>query len=158
MIMSKREYLKRLGRMFAEGGVPRQSDLLGHDGAPAEWRVTMLTGPIPNMGGRWLLHRKRFVADGGNKIFGCNILRQDLRWGHFKVGLAMGDDGKPATLIDYDVSENGRLMRRVCDLVRATPSPNVLIGRFHVVWFGRRRLLAYFILERLEAKLAYRFA
>lgn len=42
---------QELQRIYDEGTAPTLAQLLGTGMACAEWRVNMLTGPIPDMGG-----------------------------------------------------------------------------------------------------------
>lgn len=147
---------------FRAGKAPGRESLLGPKGEPAEWCVTMLTGPVP----RLPRHRKFFesapvpsIASGPAskmEIVGCNIIFKDLRWGYFKLEEAVyaaenGGDGKPVLLINYDVERNG-ITYRIRDHVRATHDPDVLIGRFHVMLRGRLCFLGYFTLTRIETK------
>lgn len=134
---------KLLEAIYRYGSIPMPESLLGPKGGPAEWRVVMLTGPIPNMGGKLFHHRKRFWRRGeGDEVIGENVLFDDTQWGHFTLRLWAG-----ALLIDYNTNANG-VSRRIRDLVRTTPDPNLLIGKFHLVWRSKPRFLGYFTLAR----------
>lgn len=151
-IFSENERLKRL---FLAGKAPEPVTLLGPDSLPAQWRVRMLTGLIPNMGGPQFRHRKLFVP--GVTIGGCNVLFSDFRWGWFQLekdtySVEAGGDDEPVLLINYDVKKNNCVTGRIRDYVRATMNPNVLIGRFHYMWRGRPRFLGYFTLTRITVK------
>jgi hypothetical protein len=137
-----------LDAVFADGQSPTVASLFFSRnvewGDAAEWCVNMLTGPIPDMGGSPLHHRKRFtvVPDG---IVGVNILRARYRWGRFVVSHVVSSQGG-CMMLDYDRRSN-LLTRSVRDLLRTTSDPNVLIGKFCL---GRNlRFLAYFSLTRL---------
>jgi hypothetical protein len=138
-----------LERRFRLGHAPEPTRLLCPDGGPAEWRVDMLTGPIPNMGG-WPLHHRKWFDDLG----GCNLLR-GYRWGQFEYHSAVysrkvDGDGGLVLCLDYDVPEiQFKPTRRIVDYVRTTYDPDVMLGRFHVRWRGRLRFLGYFSLTRV---------
>jgi len=121
------------------------------DGDPLEWRVRILTGLIPDMSG-WMRHRKRVYMsphlDEQEKIqvrvVGCNIVREDVRWGYFYPKAGWGLDGRPCLVLDYDVPCNSFLTNHIKDRVRATSDPRLLIGKLYVGdSFG-----GYFTMER----------
>jgi hypothetical protein len=142
-ILSRRE----LDVVFRQGSCPAAASLLGPGGRLAEWRVDMLTGPVPSMGGRVLRHRKQFWGRPGGSVVGCNVLFRDLRWGWFSLGdrdiLGRG------LIVDYDQPENGLLRDRVRDYVRQVGVPGVLLGRFYLMWRGYPRFVGYFSMTRL---------
>lgn len=116
----------------------------------------MLTGILPNMGGRWFHHRKQFVKMG-DMILGCNLLFDNFHWGWFRVwndGRAAYEDSRPVLFIDYDVPENNFLTSRIRDFVRTTSDPDVLIGRFNLSLKSRARFLGYFTLTRSRTQTA----
>lgn len=150
--------LKRLSRIeldtiFKDGHCPKATDLLAVNMSVdrwSEWRVDMLTGLIPNMGGWPMRHRKQFYVSSEASIVGCNMLFCDWHWGWFilndRLGLPVDLE---YLLIDYDCPENGDLVRnRILDRVRTTNDPNVLLGRFYLVWRGKPRFVGYFSLTR----------
>lgn len=70
------------------------------------------------------------------------------RWGRFHVECKEGH-----LLLDYDVKENRwlhRPFRSFRDHVLPTEDPNVIIGKFCVVFRGRERFLFYFFLSRIK--------
>lgn len=134
---------KRIAELFEQGHAPDPLQLLNPDGGIGEWRVDMLTGPIPSMGGWPLHHRKRFVPLTQRMIIGCNVILKDRCWGHFDLVPSIFD----TLLLDYNVPGNG-WMRHIRDQLRTAPNPNVLIGRFY--WRNHPR--AWFTLTRLEVR------
>lgn len=132
-----------LEEQFLSGKIPDPKTLLGPHGENAEWRVTMVTGPIPNMGGKWFRHRKLFVLMGEN-VVGCNILFSNYKWGRFKVVGGLPREPVRGLLLDYNVPENG-LTRGIRDFVRCTDKENELLGEFY--YKGKRR--AFFTLTRI---------
>jgi hypothetical protein len=141
---------------FRSGWAPLASDLLGPRGENAEWRVTMLTGPIPDLGGSLLRHRKRFYRGDGRVVRGHNVFRRGWGWGCFEIRFGVsGLDWRPVLCLVYDVPANMFCARLVSDEVRvvaprgelfAEPSlPSELLGRF---CYGGI-FLGYFRLDRL---------
>jgi hypothetical protein len=153
---------KELEAAFLSAKAPSPESLLGPEGQPAEWRVHMLTGPIP----RLRRHRKSLEStDVPSKpgepaekcVVGCNITDEDNRWGWFQLEDAVfdekiGGDGKPVLLINYAVPKNGRVTRNIRDEVRCTKNPDVLLGRFYYLLLGHKFFLGYFTLTRIKAK------
>lgn len=143
---------KKLEKIFLEGKVPAKASLLEPDGRLSEWRVDMLTGPIPNMGGKWFRHRKQIVGVG-EEILGCNILFANYRWGRFQIlddgRVAYDGDKLPVLFLDYAIHGNGKVTSSIRDFVRTTKDVNVLIGRFNLNFWGRKWFLGYFSLRRL---------
>ena len=141
-----------LAELFAKGHCPSASSLLGPTETPSEWRVDMLTGPFPNLGGWPFRHRKRFFTTGGGLVNGCNIFFINWRWGHFFLNddaLYIGE-GDASLIIDYRREVNGELVREhLLDKVRTTDDPTLLIGEFYWRSKGGARLMAYFSLTRL---------
>jgi len=136
-----------LEAMFEEGRMPVPSDFLNKDGSPAEWAVTMLSGPIPNMGGAPLHHRKRF--EQATLLEGSNLMLRNWRWGHFFASSDLGCDGRPVMVLNYDVLANSLVTRSIRDHLRVTAwSDDVMIGMFHVEWRKKLRFLGYFSLTR----------
>ena len=129
-----------LETLFSMGTCPTVNRMVGC-GAGAEWQVSMLSGPIPNLGGRFFRHRKRF--DWGNGVFGHNILFSRFAWGFFKA-LWPWDNGYNQMLLDYDQPTN-TFTRRIHDVVRTTPNPDIMIGKF----FWGKCFLGYFSLTRI---------
>lgn len=130
--------------LFAAGKVFHPTDLLAPDGGAREWRVRILTGLIPNMGGRILRHRKRFYLAGG-KVRGVNVLCNALYWGYHDVLPGWGRDGRLAMVLDYGVPCNSFLTNHITDVVRTTEDPTLLVGKLYCGdWFG-----GHFTLERL---------
>lgn len=144
----KPSFVETLDAEFVHGKIPTSVDLFGSlDVHVAEWQVVMETGFLPNMGGRLLRHRKRFMRTTDGSVVGCNFFRDDWDWGWFKLDAACG-----SLFIDYGVPENGVLLRgRIEDFVRTTLDPNVLIGRFYLKLGGTFRFVGYFHLVRLPA-------
>jgi hypothetical protein len=149
----------KLEKEFLAGAAPAAETLLGRDGVPTKWRVTMLTGPVPNMANPPFDHCKVFVRDLSlpEDVGGCNVVFRGRAWGYFKLEKGVyakedGGDGLPSIFISYAVARNGRLTRRIRDHVRTTKDANVLIGRFHYLWHGRPRFLGYFTLTRIVDK------
>jgi hypothetical protein len=149
---------------FSAGRMPFVADFLGKDGSPAEWDVTMLSGPIPNMGGVPLHHRKRFGQSlhgamwVGRRLVkpsvttlleGCNLMLRHWQWGNFFASSDLGWDGRPVMVLNYDVLANGLVTRKIRDHVRVTAwSDDVMIGMFHVEWRKKLRFFGYFSLTR----------
>lgn len=125
----------QLAKIFMAGDCPRAGNLLGPDRGLSEWRVDMLTGPIPNLGGRWFRHRKQFHVSTTGQVMGCNILFDDTRWGYFvldDVDTYEEADDRKVLFINYKQPENGTLTRgRIRDYVRTTHDVDVLIGEFY---------------------------
>jgi hypothetical protein len=128
--------------MFAAGHAPMPTDMPG-----TKWQVAMLSGPIPNMGGRPLRHRK--VFEPRMPPYGCNVQLKDWRWGRFFARLDLGSDGQPVLALNFGEPKNGFLTQRICDHLRTTPDPNVMLGKFHIKWRGQLRFLSFFTLSRL---------
>ena len=151
---------RALETLFRAGNKPESETLLGPNGEPCEWTVEMLTGPIPDMGGKRLRHRKVFERPAANgnvrdgNVRGCNINCSNVHWGAFYVSLSSYNDGdysdeKPVAYLVYN---GGSITRRICDMIRTTNDPNVLIGKFFYKWRGRYRFLGYFTLTRIQPK------
>jgi hypothetical protein len=142
---------KQLDAEFVHGKIPMLDDLFGGpDVHVAEWQVVMLTGFLPNMGGPLLRHRKQFMRTTDRSVVGCNLFRDDYRWGWFKLDPAIGGLFFGSLLIDYDVPENGVLRGHIQDFVRTTLDPNVLIGRFYLKPWSTFRYVGFFKLIRLS--------
>jgi hypothetical protein len=138
-----------LEAVFRDGSCPRAVDLLGPGGCSSEWRVDMLTGPVPSMGGRLLRHRKRIRCLPDGSVAGCNVFRSNWLWGWFSAVDDLASSGPDRSLLlDYGHPVN-LLSNRIRDRVRGTSDPNVLIGQFCVAWRGRPRLVGYFSLTRI---------
>ncbi len=137
---------------FAHGKIPTPDELFDNlNQQVAEWQVVMLTGLVPNMSGPRLRHRKQFMRTTDGSIVGCNLFRDDWHWGWFKLDPKAGARLSGSLLIDYDVPENGTLLRgRIQDIVRTTLDPNVLIGRFYLKLGGAFRFAGFFKLIRLS--------
>ena len=136
-----------LDELFRTYKAPRFTELLNPDGTSAEWRVSMLTGAIPNMRGWPLHHRKQFT---GNWV-GHNVFRHNLRWGGFNLFYTIAaDNDMPALLLNYDVPGNSFVARRIRDHVRMSNNdPNLMLGRFNIVWGSKLKFLGYFSLARI---------
>lgn len=134
-------------QLFA-GGRPLDPRHLLRDGhLPCEWSVRMLTGPVPDMGGKLVRHRKRFWAPDskGSAVCGVNVVRDSTCWGYHCVEVGWGRDGRPATVLDYDLPVNTFLTRSIVDHVRVTGDPDLLVGKFYL----GDSFLGYFTLARL---------
>ena len=132
---------EELTEVFGLSEIPEINELNG------EYRVDMLTGPIPNM--RGIGHRKIFAGTNG-AVRGCNIVFSKARWGDFFLEkAACSDPGElPALLINYDVPENGCVTKRIRDQVRRLDEYGHYLGRFYMTLFGKPRFLAYFMLTK----------
>lgn len=134
-----------LEQLFVAGGIVHPTCLLNGDHSPCEWSVKIRTGLIPDMSGKLLRHRKRYFVREGF-VRGVNVFRTDLRWGYHTVLVGWGLDGRPSTVLDYDVGENPFFFRTVVDRLRTTEDPDLLVGKLYVGdWFG-----GYFTLARLR--------
>jgi len=140
-------------KMFREGQCPVGRALLREDGSPSEWRVRMVSGPVPDLSR--LHHRKRFESVQG-VILGHNVTDVVGKWGRFSVrhspvpgknGLL---DGGMALCLDYS-GRNGSIVSRVRDYVRLpwAADRRVMVGQFRLLLLGRERILGYFLLEEL---------
>ena len=136
---------QQLEKLYSEGRAPTPAQILGPGMPTTEWRVNMLTGPIPDMGGWPLRHRKRF-----HRGYGRNVLLRDTEWGRFDCfyGFHSSTD---CLMLDYGGSGgNGRLTSRIRDFVRTTPDPDVLLGKFFFLWRGKLRGGWFFKLTRAK--------
>lgn len=134
---------KKLKKLFERGAVLDPLRLLGKDGNMSEWSVHMLTGPVLDLG--FLRHRKRFCFNPvSERVEGYNVLGRDRYWGYFVI--RKGDSSTPTT-IDYDDSRNG-FSQVVVDEVRATDYDGLVVGRFCVRLFGKKRFVGYFTMRR----------
>jgi hypothetical protein len=70
---------------------------------------------------------------------------RDGHWGGFRLETKDG-----YLLINYGVPENSWFSSLIRDHILATGDPNVFIGKFHLVIFGRERFLFYFFLSRVK--------
>lgn len=139
-----------LDDMFWNAPSPIPRDFLAESPRIVEWSVTMLTGPVPDMGGRFLRHRKSFNQ---SEIYveGCNILRRGWRWGFFRLVEKWDVHGRRMLVIDYDVEANGGLVRSFRDDIRATSDPDVMLGRFSLrIEPDRFHFLSYFALTMIK--------
>lgn len=138
-----------LDKVYAAGRGPKATELLddsdSHFDYPVEWRVDILTGPIPSLGGWPFRHRKWFWQFSSGNVAGCNSFFKNMRWGWFKL-----DDRRAALDVDYDQPENGKLTRNISDLVRTTDDPNVMLGQFYYETDSRAFGPYYFSLTRIE--------
>ena len=145
-----------LAKIFAQGSCPMASRLLTLDKHLSEWRVDMLTGPIPNMVGWPFFHRKQFYPAGHltSGVAGCNMFFGDTRWGWFSLddsSTVDEIDKRGVLFINYDDVCNGSITRRkIIDRVRTTNDPNVLIGEFRYFLGIRTFGPYYFSLTRIE--------
>jgi hypothetical protein len=145
----------KLAKIFAMGNRPSARHLLGKDDATSdsEWRVDMLTGKFPNLGGGFFNHRKHFQLDG-DKVVGFNVFFGNTRWGYFALDdrTAFDNiDGRSVLAIDYNQAENGWLLRgAILDKVRTTGDPNLLIGEFFLITRKGYRFASYFSLARIS--------
>ena len=140
--MKLRDILKAL---FIAGNAPQPETMLGPGGSISEWNVTMLTGILPNLGGRWTRHRKQFVKQTNGGVIGCNILFNDVRFGWFALDRGKSEiDNCEVLSIDYEVAENGSMTQLISDQIRTTSDPNMMIGRFYF----KGRFVGYFALNR----------
>jgi hypothetical protein len=124
-----------LAKIFAKGSIPKATMLLGPGNSLSEWRVDMLTGPVPNLGGLFR-HRKQFyLSSVSGKITGCNLFFKDTHWGWFVLDYDCAVDSidkRSVLFINYNVPENGDLTRnKISDRVRTTDDGDHLIGEFY---------------------------
>jgi hypothetical protein len=145
-----------LAKVFAMGRCPKATTLLGPQNSLSEWRVDMLTGPIPNLGGIFQ-HRKQFyLLYGSGEVMGCNVFFKDTRWGWFVLDDCDAFDAidkRGVLLINYDLPENGGLTRdKILDRVRTTDNSDVLIGEFNYALGGHILGPYYFSLTRLPPR------
>ena len=146
-----------LAKIFAQGSCPIASRLLGPDRLLTDWRVDMLTGPIPNMGGWPFFHRKQFypasLSRNPSGVTGCNVFFCNTRWGWFILDDSNAVDKidqQGVLLVDYDQPENGSLIRgKISDRIRTTTDPNVLLGEFYYALGGHSTGPFYFSLTRI---------
>jgi hypothetical protein len=143
-----------LAKIFAGGSCPKATSLLGPEGVLSEWRVDMLTGPIPTMGGWPFRHRKQFYPSlaAPAKVTGCNVVFNNLRWGWFHLDDNTAFDGidrRGVLFVDYDLPENGCLAQKIIDRLRTIDKPNVLLGEFSYNMAGRSLGPYYFSLTRI---------
>jgi hypothetical protein len=131
----------KVAKLFREGTVLNPRHFLGKNNGETEWAVSMLTGPVLDLG--FLKHRKRFWLEG-DRVVGCNVLREDSCWGYFTV--EQGDSLTPTT-VAYDDARNGP-SRLLVDEVRTTDYAFLVIGKFYVKLLGRKRFVGYFTLRR----------
>jgi hypothetical protein len=143
-----------LAKIFAMGKCPVAARLLGPLYGVSEWRVDLLTGPIPNLGGGYFKHRKQFHRRANGKVAGCNLFFRDLRWGWFVLDDRRDSDNvdlRRVLVFDYDQLENGLVTRdRMLDLVRTTDDPNVLLGEVRYALWGLVAGPYYFTLTRMD--------
>lgn len=134
-------------QLFVSGKLVDPQQLLTSGTYPCEWRVRILTGLVPDMGGRLLRHRKRFyLSSVNNSVRGVNVVRDACYWGHHVVRPGWGRDGRPATVLDYGGQGNTLFTRNLVDVVRTTDDPDLLIGKLYSGdWFG-----GYFTLARIR--------
>ena len=138
-----------LDEMFRSTESPAADDLRNLSRFLAEWSVTMLTGPVPNMGGSLLRHRK-VIGNVGIMGDGFNCLFHDWHWGYFRLREGREDDGRRLLTIDYDVIANGRLLRRLRDKIKRTDDPDVMLGKFYMrMGRGDFRFLSYFAMTKV---------
>ena len=151
-----------LAKIYAMGDAPDPLILLKEDQTDCEWRVDMLTGPIPNLGGKFFRHRKRFIYScavateidqegnaicrysGPMMVYGHNTFFAKTRWGWFRVDNPESD-GISATVLNYGSMKcvNGCLISRIENTLRTTVSKDVLLGKsFYNL--GKRELGPYF--------------
>lgn len=77
----------------------------------------------------------------GNR--GVNLLLGHTRWGHFIIRDRFRND----LLLDYDVSGNSALTRRIRDYVKEM-GPGRYVGKFCYVLCGKPRFLALFTFKK----------
>ena len=143
-----------LAKMFASGSCPVATDLLGPERHLAEWRVDMLTGPIPSLGGIFR-HRKQFyLASGSGKVKGSNLFFSNFFWGGFALDDSNAFDSidhRGVLLVDYDQIENSPFTRgKILDRVRTTANPNIHLGEFYYSLGSHSMGPYYFSLTRIE--------
>jgi len=153
----------QLAARYAKGSAPMPAMLLGANGKSSKWRVTMLTGPIPNMGGWPFYHYKEFVpytlVVRGYNVFVLSVMIRFLLWFiswliHFDGywGRFFLESKNEHLLVNYDESENTWITRRIRDHLRTTEKPDEMLGKFHWVFRGREIFLGYFTLTRIVEK------
>ena len=140
-----------LNKIYARGRGPKATELLDDsdshlDYGPAEWRVDMLTGPIPNLSSWPFHHRKRFWFSM-NRVIGHNAFFKNMRWGWFKVVHASVPSW---TVINYHQPENGKFIRNICDFICTTDDSNIMLGQFYYEMGSRTFGPYYFSLTRIE--------
>lgn len=138
-------------RLFRRGESPT---LLRAGEVASEWRVDVLSGPLPSMGGWPLRHRKRFdltpLGDVRGRVAGHNVFRDDLRWGRFSVVDVVTGSFRAFSCLDYDVDGNSWPVRRMLDYIRQPADrPDLVVGLYGLVLWGRYRKLGHFTLTRI---------
>jgi len=114
-----------LRRLFENGIVIRNTDeLIGN------WNVFMLTGILPSFR-RWKHHKvfyKRYPQKQvhGHNVFILPIIRKEIVWGRYRLS-----HPEFHILINYDVEENGLILRGVRDRIVFIPELGIFLGRFH---------------------------
>jgi hypothetical protein len=144
-----------LAKIFAMGKCPMASRLLGPQRELSQWRVDMLTGPIPNLGGAPFHHTKQFYwSEANNRFTGCNLFFGGrVSWGAFTLDDSSYMDvvdRQGVLFFDYNQPRNSDLTRgKIADHVRTTDDFNVLIGEFY--YFQGARIFGpyYFSLTRM---------
>lgn len=148
--------------LFRVGSGLRATSLLHYGAWPSAWRVDVVSGPLPSMGGWPLRHEKRFENGsqfGGGFVTGVNVFRGRLSWGRFRIfeeySEVAGSWGH-SLIFCYDTKGAAWPVRRMVDYVRATDDFGLLVGAYGFEEKGlpghRSRLfhlLGYFTMTRL---------
>lgn len=131
-------YNKQWEELFKSGQVPKT--FLGPNNESQEWSIRMVTGPILSMDFWPLRHRKHIHQAFTGYQRGYNKFFKDLEWGFF-----VKDTNKDGNycILDYD-------NHKIKDLVRTTPNPDVMVGKFYYKLFGKYRFLSFFIMQRVK--------
>jgi hypothetical protein len=118
--------LRDLSDQYDKGTVPAAAELLGEYSVVVPWFPWISFAPLK--------HRKA-VGPGGD---GENILLGNLRFGGFRLERQEG-----SLLINYDLSPNNPIMRRVVDRLRRLPDGR-LVGKLYYRVLGREVPLFFF--------------
>jgi hypothetical protein len=118
--------LRELSEQYEKGSIPVPAELSGEYSVVVPW--------FPWISFAALKHRKAVGAAGG----GDNILLGNLRFGRFRL-----ESQEASLLINYDLSANTPIMRRVVDRVRRLPDGR-LVGKLFYRVLGREVPLFFF--------------
>lgn len=116
--------------IWETGTVPKVTDLVG------EYKVKMLSGPF-----LWLNIlgdvKYFFLKEGYNTLGGLKD------WGYFRLQV---DSEK--LIINYNMFQNGLIVRDIRDYIRQAKIGKYYIGKFNIVFRGKVKFLGYFTLSK----------